>query len=183
MELLTILEIFHTSEIIQMPFPCHGSKLNFVTLQGLKNHLFCQNKVVFSLVLWVRLLKAHWGFNVHKLMYWIVNTFTRSVHLACGRSGFETRSGQTKVVKTGNDSTTAKRSATDVNVMVLWDHHYKWMHYATVNVARSKTVTAQWPRVPSIAQNLKPFTGSGDVSIWLKISWVGRKTTTNKTRE
>ena len=34
---------------------------------------------------------------------------------------------------------------------------------------RSKALTAQWPRVQSIGQILKPFTGNGDVSIRVKI--------------
>ena len=31
--------------------------------------------------------------------------------------------------------------------------------------------------MPSIGKKLQPFTGNGDVSKWVKISWVGRKTT------
>ena len=38
-------------------------------------------------------------------------------------------------------------------------------------VALQRTLTAQWPWLPSIGQNLRSFTGNGDVSIW-----VGRKT-------
>ena len=34
--------------------------------------------------------------------------------------------------------------------------------------------------MPSIGQNLQPFTGNDDVSIWVKNSRVGRKTKTNK---
>ena len=39
---------------------------------------------------------------------------------------------------------------------------------------RPKSLTAQWPRVPSIGQTLQPFTGNGDVSIWVKNSRLGR---------
>ena len=37
-------------------------------------------------------------------------------------------------------------------------------------VNRCELLTAQWPWVPSIGQNLKPFNGYKDVSIWLKFS-------------
>ena len=50
-----------------------------------------------------------------------------------------------------------------------------------VGVARLRTLTAQWPWVPSIGQNLLPFTGNGDVSKWMTKSWVGRKTTNKQT--
>ena len=33
-------------------------------------------------------------------------------------------------------------------------------------VACLRTVTAQWPRVPSIGQNLKPYTSNGNVSMF-----------------
>ena len=36
-------------------------------------------------------------------------------------------------------------------------------------------VHAQWPLVPSIGQNLQPFTGNGDISIGVKNSRAGRK--------
>ena len=49
------------------------------------------------------------------------------------------------------------------------------------NVCHSRcSLNAQLPWVPSLGQNLKPFTGKGDASIWMKNSWVGRKTQTNK---
>ena len=51
---------------------------------------------------------------------------------------------------------------------------------ATVGVARLRTLTAQWPLVPSIGQNLQPFTSIGDVSICMKKYRVGRKPQTNK---
>ena len=46
---------------------------------------------------------------------------------------FESKTRQTQVVKTGNDSTTAKRSVSGVSV---WDDHYKRMPLITVGVAR-----------------------------------------------
>ena len=54
--------------------------------------------------------------------------------LACRRPGFDSRSIQTQVVKTGSDSSTAKRSATDVSVRVLEDDLYKRMSRVTVGV-------------------------------------------------
>ena len=51
----------------------------------------------------------------------------------------------------------------------------------TVGVARERTLTAQWPWVPSIGQNLQPFTGHGDVSMWLKNSWLGQKSPSKQT--
>ena len=32
-----------------------------------------------------------------------------------------------------------------------------------------KTLTAHWPWVPNIGQNIKSYTSNGDVSIWAKI--------------
>ena len=58
--------------------------------------------------------------------------------------------------------------------------HYKRMPRVTVGETRWRTLTAQWPWVPSIGHNLKPFTGKGDVFIWVKNSRLGRKTQTNK---
>ena len=48
------------------------------------------------------------------------------------------------------------------------------MPHVTVGVARWRTLTAQWPLVSSIGQYLKPFTGNGDASIWVKnsLEWV-----------
>ena len=46
---------------------------------------------------------------------------------------------------------------------VFRDDHYKRMSRFTVNVARLNAITAQWPEVPSIGQNLQPFTGNGEV--------------------
>ena len=56
------------------------------------------------------------------------------------------------------------------------------MSRVTVGVARLRTLTTQWPWVPSIhvGQNLQPFTGNDDLSKWVKNSQVGRKTPTNK---
>ena len=59
---------------------------------------------------------------------------------------------------------------------VLGDDHYKRMPRVTVGVARWRTLTAQWPEVPSKGQNLQPFNGNGDLSKWVKSSRVGRKT-------
>ena len=47
---------------------------------------------------------------------------------------------------------------------VLGNDHYKLMPHVTVGVARERTLTAQWPRVPSIGQHLQPFTVNGDIS-------------------
>ena len=58
------------------------------------------------------------------------------VCLACGESGFDPRSGQTEVVKTVNDSSTAKRSASGVSVMVLAYDRYEGLARVTVGVAR-----------------------------------------------
>ena len=43
-----------------------------------------------------------------------------SVCLTCERQGFDPRSGQTQIVKTGSDSSNAKRSATRVSVKGPW---------------------------------------------------------------
>ena len=40
----------------------------------------------------------------------------QSIYLACRRLGFNPHSGQTYVIKTGSDSSTAKLSATGVSV-------------------------------------------------------------------
>ena len=44
-----------------------------------------------------------------------------------------------------------------------------------VVVTRFRTLTAQWAYLPTIGQNLQPFTGNGDVFIWVKNSRVGKK--------
>ena len=62
---------------------------------------------------------------------------------------------------------------------VLGDDHYKRIPRVTVDVARWRNLIAQWPWVPSIGQHLQPFTGNVDVSIWVKTSRVGQKTSTN----
>ena len=49
----------------------------------------------------------------------------------------------------------------------LGDDHYKRMSRDTVGVAHQRTLTAKWPWVPSIGQNLQPFTGNGDVSLYI----------------
>ena len=48
---------------------------------------------------------------------------------------------------------------------VLRDDHYKRMPRVTVGVARLRTSTAHWRRVPSTRQNLQPFTSNGDIQI------------------
>ena len=48
-----------------------------------------------------------------------------------------------------------------------------------VGVALLRTLTAQWPYVPSIGQSLQPFTGNGDASI-LEINSQKGRTTPNK---
>ena len=45
----------------------------------------------------------------------------------------------------------------------------------TADVALYRTLTTQWPWVPSIGQHLQPFTGNGEDSEWVKISRVGWK--------
>ena len=62
----------------------------------------------------------------------------------------------------------------------LGDDHYKRIPCVTVGVACQRNLTAQWPWVPSIGQNLQPFTGNGDVSIWVTNSRVGPKSPKNK---
>ena len=42
---------------------------------------------------------------------------------------------------------------------VFGDDHYKGLAPVTVSVACLGTLTALWPCVPSIVQNLRPFTG------------------------
>ena len=48
---------------------------------------------------------------------------------------FESQPRQTLVVKTGSDSSTVKRSAIGVSIMVLGDDHHKRMPRVTVGVA------------------------------------------------
>ena len=67
------------------------------------------------------------------------------------------------------DSSTAKHSS-----RVLGDDHYKLMSCVTVDVARQRTLTAQWPWVPSKGQNLQPFTGLVVVThpcVWKIVEW------------
>ena len=52
---------------------------------------------------------------------------------------FESQPRQTYVVKTASDSSTAKRPAIGVSVMVLGENHYKRIH-VTVDVARQITL-------------------------------------------
>ena len=73
---------------------------------------------------------------------------------------------------------------------IIWIVHDKFFEVfgsglrsqrVTVGVARQRTLTTLWPWVPSTCHNLQPFTGNGDVSIWVKNIRVGRKNQTNKT--
>ena len=85
--------------------------------------------------------------------------------------------------KTGSDSSTAKRSAIGVSVtggsseMTIingWPvSQYVW-HAKEPSLLNS--------RVPSIGQNLQPFIGNGDVSIWVKNFRVGRWTPNKQTK-
>ena len=54
------------------------------------------------------------------------------------------------------------------------------MTRVTVGVERLRTLTAQWQWVTSIGRYLQPFTGNGNISIWVKDSRVGRKTPKQK---
>ena len=49
--------------------------------------------------------------------------------------------------------------------------------------ARSGTFNAQWSLVASLGQNLQPFNGNDDDSIWEKISRMGRKKTQTITKK
>ena len=48
---------------------------------------------------------------------------------------------------------------------VLRDNHYKRMPRVTVGVAQYGNLTAEWPLVPSIGQNLQHLAGDGDASM------------------
>ena len=63
---------------------------------------------------------------------------------------------------------------------VLGDYHYKRISRVTEGVTRKRILTARCPWVPSIGQNLQPFTGNCDVSIWGKILAWDDKPQTNK---
>ena len=65
---------------------------------------------------------------------------------------------------------------------VLGEYHYKKMTRVTVGVAGWRRFHAHWPLVPSIGQNLKPFTGYGDVSKWVKniLQWDVKQQTNKK---
>ena len=64
---------------------------------------------------------------------------------------------------------------------VLGDNDYIRMPRVTVVVARLRTPTSEWPWVPIIGQNLPPFTGNVNVSIWVKNFIMGRKTSKTQT--
>ena len=57
------------------------------------------------------------------------------------------------------------------------DDRYKRKFPVKESVARSRTLTAQWPWMPSMGQNVKPFIGNGDVSLCVRKCRVGRKKT------
>ena len=79
---------------------------------------------------------------------------------------FESQPRQTLVVKIGSDS-----------FIVLRDDHYEQMSRVTVGVARKKpSLLNRHECMLGICSNLQPFTGSGDVSIWVKNYRVGLKT-------
>ena len=63
----------------------------------------------------------------------------------------------------------------------LIDDHYKRMSPLTIGEARWRTLNAQW--VPSIGQNLQPFSGNGDVFKWVKYSRDGQKTPNKQTNK
>ena len=63
---------------------------------------------------------------------------------------------------------------------VLEDDHKKRMTRLLVSVERVKPLTAQWPGVLSIGQNLQSFAGNDDVFIWVKILKWDAKPPTNK---
>ena len=48
--------------------------------------------------------------------------------------------------------------------------HYQRIPRVTVDEACERTLIAQWPRVPKIGQNLKPFTGDGSLHPSEKLS-------------
>ena len=72
-----------------------------------------------------------------------------SVHLTCRRSGFDPRTGQTcKSLFLKHVMTSPLLSAMRSAIGGSGDDHYKGVRI-TVYVAHSRTLTAQWPRVPS----------------------------------
>ena len=60
------------------------------------------------------------------------------------------------------------------------DDRYKRKFPVKESVARSRTLTAQWPWMPSMGQNVKPFIGNGDVSLCVRKCRVGRKKKTKQ---
>ena len=52
----------------------------------------------------------------------------------------------------------------------LRDDQYKRMFRVIVSVTCKKPLIIKGPLVPSERQNLKPFSGNGDVSVWVKNS-------------
>ena len=82
---------------------------------------------------------------------------------------------QPLVVKTGSDSSTAKRSAK--GVCHGQRTHYKQMPRVTVGVARWRIHTVQKPISAEHKSKFSAFIGNGDVSIWEKNSRLERKKT------
>ena len=86
--------------------------------------------------------------------------------MACGRLGFDRRSGQTKVIKSVGDGSTAQRSAIGVSVTVPRDDHYKGLARVTVDVARQNPLLRDGhERRAKLGQNLQPFTDNDDVDL------------------
>lgn len=66
---------------------------------------------------------------------------------------------------------------------LLGDVYYKWVSRYTVAMTRQRTLIASWTIVFRIVQNLKPFIGFGDTSIWMNNSRLGeKKNPTNQTK-
>ena len=92
------------------------------------------------------------------------STLTRALAPQAKDWVFEFQPRQTLIVKTGSDSSTAKCSATVVSVTGPRIRPLKTDASCHSRCDTLKTLTAQWPCVPSIGQDLPPFTGNDDVS-------------------
>ena len=66
-------------------------------------------------------------------------------------------------------------SATDlIRQNILWQVHCQTLSNKCVcHGSLEMIIINEWPWVPSTDQNLQPFIGNGDVSIWVKNSGVG----------
>ena len=69
---------------------------------------------------------------------------------------FESQLRQIQVLKTGSDSSIAKQPALVSVSQILRNDRYKWMPHVTVWHAKDPSLLNG--RVPSIGQNLRPFT-------------------------